>query len=120
MNTGQASPMAVFDQNAVQLGESPHRHAWWTQGEGRAGGRVQHPASDRNDDTVADLYVDEFAGGAAFAVHPSQASAVQPMPTVEDLNFLPDMGRMNRNWRSGGRTGCSLAACARASGLPRS
>jgi hypothetical protein len=54
---------------------------------------------------VADLYVNEFAGGAALDIHAAQSSAVQRMPTVEDLNFLPDMGRMNRNWRSPGRSG---------------
>jgi hypothetical protein len=120
MNTGQASPIAVFDQQAVQIGESRHRHAWWTQGQGRADGRVQHPASDRDDDAMTDLYVDEFAGGAALAIHAAQSSAVQRMPTVEDLNFLPDMGRMNRNWPSDDRIGCSPAACARASGPRRS
>jgi hypothetical protein len=90
--------MAVFDEQAVQLGESHHRRAWRTQSEGSTGGLVQHPASDRNDDTLADLYVYEFASGTALGVYPSQAPAVQRMPTVEDFNFLPDMGRMNRNW----------------------
>jgi hypothetical protein len=28
MNTGQASPIAVYDQQAVQFGESLHRCAW--------------------------------------------------------------------------------------------
>jgi hypothetical protein len=120
MNTGQASPIAVIDQHTVQFGERRYRRAWWTQGEGRAHGRVQHPASDRDDDTVTDLYVDKFAGGAALAIDTAQSSAVQRMPTVEDFDFLPDMGRMNRNWRSGARTGSSRAACARASGRPRS
>ena len=115
MNTGQASPIAVYDQQAVQFGESLHRYARRTQGQDRADSSVQHPASDRDDDTVTDLYVDEFAGGAALAIHAAQSSAVQRMPTVEDLNFLPDMGRMNWNWRSGGRTGCSPAACVPAS-----
>ena len=115
MNTGQASPIAVFDQQAVQLGESRRRRTWWTQGQGRADGRVQHPASDRDDDTVTDLYVYELAIGAPLAIHAAQSSAVQRMPTVEDLNFLPDMGTMNRNWRSGATTGCSLVACVRAS-----
>jgi len=58
----------VFDQQAVQFGQGLHRYAWWTQGERRASGGVQHPTSDRNDDTVTDLHVDEFAGGTAFAV----------------------------------------------------
>lgn len=114
MNTGQASPIAVFDQQTVQFGESRHRHAWWTHGEGRADSRVQHPAGDCDDDAVADLYVDELTGSATLAIHTAQSSAVQRVPTVEDFDFVPDMGRMNRNWPSSGRTGCSPAACARA------
>ena len=97
MNTGQASPIAVLEQQAMQIRERLHRCAWRPQGQGRADGRVQHPASDRNDDAVADLYVDEFTGGAALAIQAAQSSAVQRMPAVEDLNFLPDMGRMNGN-----------------------
>lgn len=112
MNTRQASPMAVLDQQAVQIRERLQRCAWRTQGEGRARGCVQHPAGDRDDNTVADLYVDEFTGCAALAIHAAQSSAVQRVPTVEDLNFLPDMGRMNRNWPWDARTGCLLAACA--------
>lgn len=68
MNTGQASPIAVLGQQAVQFGQRLHRCARWTEGQGSAGGGVQHPACDRDDDTVADLYVDEFAGGPALAV----------------------------------------------------
>jgi len=105
MNTRQASPIDVFDQQTVQFGESRHRHAWWAHGEGRADSRVQHPAGDRDDDAVADLYVDELTSGAALAIHAAQSSAVQRMPTVENFDFLPDMGRMNRNWQSGDRTG---------------
>lgn len=51
---------------------------------------IQHPAGDRDDNTVADLYVDEFTGCAALVVHGAQSSAVQRVPTVEELNFLPD------------------------------
>ena len=111
MNTRQASPMAVLDQQAVQIRERLQRCAWRTQGEGRARGCVQHPAGDRDDNTVADLYVDEFTGCAALAIHAAQSSAVQRVPTVEDLNFLPDMGRMNRNWPWAEATGCSPGAC---------
>jgi hypothetical protein len=120
MNTRQASPMAVFNQQAVKIRERLQRCTWRPQGEGRACGCVQHPAGDRDDNTVADLDVDEFTGCAALAVHAAQSSAVQRVPTVEDLNFLPDMGRMNRNWRWAARTGCSPAACARAKGLRQS
>lgn len=111
MNTRQASPIAVFDQQAVKFGEGRYRHPWWTLGEGRADSRVQHPASDCDDDAVADLYVYEFTGGTALAMHTTQPSAVQRMPPIEDFNFLPDMGRMNRNWPSDARTGCSPDRC---------
>lgn len=100
MNTGQASPIAVFDQQAVKFSECCHRHAWWTQRERRANNRVQHPARHRDDDAVADLYMDDLTGRAALAVHTTQPPPVQRVPPIEDLNFLPDMGRMNRNWRS--------------------
>lgn len=112
--------MAVLDQHAVQIRERLQRCAWRTQGEGRARGCVQHPAGNCDDNTMADLYVDELTGCAALAVHAAQASAGQRVPTVEDLNFLPDMGTMNRNWRSTGRTGCSQAVCERVSEPPPS
>lgn len=99
--------MAMFDEQAMQLGEGCHRRAWRTQSEGSAGRLVQHPSSDSDDDAMAHLHVYELATGAALAIHAAQAAAVQRMPAVEDLNLLPDMGRMNRNWRWDGRTGCS-------------
>lgn len=107
--------MAVLDEQSMQLVESRHRCPWRTQSEGSAGDLVQHPGSDRDDDAVAHLHVYELAVGATLAIHAAHATAVQRMPAVEDLNFLPDMGRMNRNWPSAGTTGCSPAACARAS-----
>lgn len=109
----------MLGQQAVQFTERLHRHAWGTEGHCSADGSVQHPPSDRQDDAVPDLHVNHLSSGAALAVHAPQSSAVQGVPTIEDLDFLPDMGRMNRNWRWGGRTGCSLAACARANGPQR-
>lgn len=120
MNTWQASPMAVLDEQSMQLGKSRRRRAWRTQSEGSAGGLVQHPGSDCDDYAVAHLHVYELAVGAALAIYAAQAVAVQRVPAVEDLNFLPDMGRMNRNWRSEGRIGCSRAAFVQASVRPRS
>lgn len=120
MNTWPASPMAVLDEQAMQFGESRHRRAWRTQSEGSAGDLVQHPGSDSDNDAAAHLYMYKLAVGATLAVHASQATAVQRVPAVEDLNFLPDMGRMNRNWRSADRIGSSPEACGRASGRPPS
>jgi hypothetical protein len=38
------------------------------------------------------------ACGPALAVLALEAPTVQGMPAVEDLNFLPEMGRMNWRW----------------------
>jgi hypothetical protein len=66
----------------------------------------------------ANFNVDDLAFRAVLAVLQAQPPALQCVPQVEDLKFLPDMGRMNTNWLSGGRTGCSPAACGPA-GAPR-
>ena len=110
--------MAVLDEQAMQFGESRHRRAWRTQSEGSAGDLVQHPGSDSDNDAAAHLYMYKLAVGATLAVHASQATAVQRVPAVEDLNFLPDMGRMNRNWRCHARTGSLRAPSAAARPRP--
>jgi hypothetical protein len=39
--------------------------------------------------------VDNPAASALLAVLPPKTPTVEGMPTIMDLNFLPDMGRMN-------------------------
>lgn len=101
----------MFEQHAVQFGKGLHRCTWWTQGQGRADTSVQHPASDSDDDSFTDLYMQELTRGAALAIHSAQSATVQRMPKVEDFNFLPDMGRVNRNWYWQDRTGSSQDRC---------
>lgn len=60
---------------------------------------------------MPNLNVDYLACGAALAVQAPQTLAVLGVPTIEDLDFLPDMGRMDRNWQRGERTGCSPGRC---------
>lgn len=38
----------------------------------------------------------DFSVGAMLAVLAPDAPPVQGMPSVDDLNFLPDMGRMTQ------------------------
>ena len=85
-----------------------------------AGGRVQHPAGYDYDNAGRHLDVDHLTAGSALAVLALYSAAVKRMPTVVDLDFLPDMGRMTLRWHSGGRTGCSPAVFVRASGPQRS
>ena len=40
--------------------------------------------------------MNDLAVGALLAVLASQASPIQRVPAIEDLNLLPDMGRMTQ------------------------
>jgi hypothetical protein len=66
----------VLSQQAVQFAERLHGHTWWPQGHWGANGGVQHPASDREDDAVPDLYVDHLTRGSSLAVQAPQSLAV--------------------------------------------
>lgn len=57
---------------------------------------AQHPGSDHDHDARLDLDVDYLAVGALLAELAPDATPIQRMPAVEDLNFLPDMGRMTQ------------------------
>jgi hypothetical protein len=52
--------------------------------------------------------MDEPAAGTLFAVLHPQPSTVKWVPTIVNINFLPDMGRMDARWLSVGTTGSSL------------
>lgn len=66
----------MLSQQAVQFAERLHGHTWWPQGHWGANGGVQHPASDREDDAVPDLYVDHLTRGTSLAVQAPQSLAV--------------------------------------------
>jgi hypothetical protein len=50
--------------------------------------------------------VDYSASAALLNISNLDAVPIQRVPTIMDFNFLPDMGRMNGQWPSEGRTGC--------------
>jgi hypothetical protein len=55
---------------------------------------VEHPDRKYRYDTRRELNMDDAAAGALLAVMRTNSSAVERMPAVVNLNFLPDMGRM--------------------------
>jgi hypothetical protein len=59
----------------------------------------------------------DFSVGTLLGVLTPDALTVQGMPSIDDLNFPADMGRMAQRLHSVGRTGSSQAACAQASVL---
>lgn len=64
----------------------------------RAGPGIEHPLRHHPDDARFDLDMDHAAAGAPLPVLCPQTPPVERMPTVMDLNDLPEMGRMNRRW----------------------
>ncbi|NDA93509.1 MAG: hypothetical protein EBX90_09540, partial [Betaproteobacteria bacterium] len=60
------------------------------------------------------------AGGPVLDVLPQQTAPVERMPAIENLNFLPDMGRMTPTLPSVARITCSWAQMRAAIGLPPS
>ena len=112
--------MTAFDQNTVQTGQRLDRNLRRPQHEVRAHGGVEHPSGDNDDDAGIHFDVDDLTGGSALAVLAAHAATEERMPAVEDLDFLPDMGRMDLQWRSGAPTGCSPAHCAPDSAPQRS
>jgi hypothetical protein len=74
-----------------QSGESNPRCAQFHAG---AGDPIQHPGRHRNNHVRGKLDVSDLTGGATLGVMATNSPAKQRMPTVLDLNFLSDMGRM--------------------------
>lgn len=57
---------------------------------------VEHPGTHNDDYTRIDLDVDHFTCRPVLAVLPAKPATIERMPAVENLNLLPDMGRMAR------------------------
>lgn len=95
-NTREASPKSLLRQHQVQVCERVHGCSRIAQLHVSASHGVEHPASDHDHDAWSNLDVDYFAVGALLAVFAPDAPPIQRVPTIEDFNFSPDMGRMTR------------------------
>ena len=85
-----------------------------------AGGRIQRPGRQHDDHGGSCLDVDHLAASALLTVLPSNAAPTEWMPRIMDIDFLPDMGRMNGKWPSGGATRYSPDYRPEDNALPRS
>lgn len=95
-NTREASSKSLLRQHQVQVCQRVHRCSWSAELHACACSGVQHPGGDHDHDAWCDLDVNDLAIGTLLAVLASDATSVQRVPTIEDFNFLPDMGRMTR------------------------
>lgn len=94
MDTGRASPKAALGQQLMQFGQGGDRRAWSTKAHASARGCVEHPCRHHDDGARTHLNMNNLARRSLLAVLTSHTTAVQRVPAVEDLDLLPDMGRM--------------------------
>ena len=90
-----ASPKSPFQEQSVQLSQGAYRNARRTDLHGRADAGVGHPRRQYRDNAWCNLDMEYTTIPTLLAVMQSQTTSVTRMPTVMDLNLLPDMGRMS-------------------------
>ncbi|MBK3734262.1 hypothetical protein GAY29_14320 [Azospirillum brasilense] len=105
-------PESAVHQLTLKADERFHRDPRCAEFHAGANDRVQHPIGQHRDDAGRRLDESETAGGARLApLHPD-ATAMQRVPAVMDVNILPDMGRMDGRWLWAEKRGCSAAPIA--------
>jgi hypothetical protein len=118
--TKGASPKTALDEETMQISQRSDIGARRANLHAGAGGQIQHPGCQHNYYAGCRLNVDNPAAGALLAVLLSNTASVEWMPAVMDLDFLPDMGRMNGRLRSAGAIGRSAVPTPAGTGRLRS
>jgi hypothetical protein len=108
-----------IDKKLVQIAQGRYVDARLAENQSGACGSIQHPFGNDPNLTVARVDMDDPTSAALLNISNLDATTKQRMPTVMDFNFLPDMGRMNGNWRWAGKTICSLGPTAAVSARRR-
>jgi hypothetical protein len=91
----EASPKSALQKKQTQIPESVHRDARCAQGHSSADTGVDHPVWQYRYNPGCHFDMDDPAARTLFAVLHPQSSTVKRVPTIVNLNFLPDMGRMD-------------------------
>lgn len=66
----------------------------WAEFHPRARGSIQHPRRQGDNYAKGNLDMYDITAGTALDVLRPKPVSEQWMPRIEDLDFLPDMGRM--------------------------
>ena len=114
----RACPQTAFNEQVLQVDQPRNRSARCADLHGRADDRVQHPRCYDRDYAGRHLNVDDAPRGALLDAALLDWPPVQRMPTVMNLDFLPDMGRMTGQSPWAARIICSAVPKAAAAALP--
>jgi hypothetical protein len=94
----------------MQFPESVRRDVGSAEGHSSTNTGVNHPVWQYRYGAGCDLDMDNPAARTPFTVLHPQSSAVKWVPTIVNIDFLLDMGRMAARWRLDAETGPSSAA----------
>jgi hypothetical protein len=86
-----------IDKKLVQIAQGRYVDTGFTKDQSGAHRSIQHPSGNDPNLTVARVHMDDPTSAALLNISNRDATTIQRMPTIVDLNFLPDMGRMNGN-----------------------
>jgi hypothetical protein len=91
----EASPKAAFQKKQTQIAKRVDRDARRAQSHSSANNGIDHPMWQDRYDAGCHFDMDNGAARTLFAALHPQSSTIKRVPTIVNLNFLPDMGRMN-------------------------
>jgi len=100
-----ASPETTIDEEVAQIAQRGDIDVWRAYLHAGAGGGIQHPGRQHDDHARRGFNIGDPAARAQLTVMLANTAAIKRMPTIVDLNFLPDMGRMNGRLPWSARTG---------------
>jgi hypothetical protein len=115
-----ASSETALDEQVMQLNQRGYHYARRPEPHSGAGDGIEHPCRYHDDHAARYLDVNDLAAGALLDILASNATPIQCVPAIMDLDLLPDMGRMTRRLPSAERIGSSLAPIAAVSVPQRS
>lgn len=78
----------------MQLNQCLDRDSRGSEPHPGADGGVEHPRRHHNNLAGRHFHVNDIAAGAPLSVMASEPPSVERVPSVMNLDLLPDMGRM--------------------------
>jgi hypothetical protein len=94
-------------QQPIKVGQASDVDRRRAKAHCRANGRIKHPSGENDRHAGFGFDDNDIPAGSSFGVKLADLAAMQRVPTVVNLYFLADMGRMAPQWPWAAATGPS-------------
>ena len=108
----RASPEPERPENPVKIFKRGDRHQRIPEAQSRTNRSIENPCRSHDRHTGITLQGNVLPIPALTRQKYPDIRPKVGMPSIMDPRYLPDMGRMNGNWPSDGKIGCSRAPIA--------